>query len=98
MLDIKKIRTKEGLTQKEFAEKLGIERSQISNLESGTRPPSIKVIKKIKEVFPSEFDENAISEPSVSYGVDYKSKYFELLEQYKIISDKLTNCLESKIK
>ena len=44
---IKEVRKKAGLTQQEFADKLGISRSNIGNYESGSRAPIDAAIKLI---------------------------------------------------
>ncbi|WP_195270307.1 helix-turn-helix transcriptional regulator [Eubacterium sp. 1001713B170207_170306_E7] len=48
---IKEIRKKEGLTQKEFAEKLGLVQATISAYEKGIRSPTFKVMIDISEIF-----------------------------------------------
>lgn len=42
-------RTEENLTQKELAEKTGIDQAEISKLENGTRNPSIKLLQRIAD-------------------------------------------------
>lgn len=42
-------RTSQNLTQKELAEKTGINQADISKLENGTRNPSIKLLKRLAE-------------------------------------------------
>lgn len=44
---IKTIRTKEGLTQEEFAAKLGISRGNYSQIELGRQNPTLEIIAKI---------------------------------------------------
>ena len=44
---IKKIRSKQGLTQEELAEKAKIDLTSVSEIESGMRNPSLKTIHKI---------------------------------------------------
>lgn len=51
MLNLKNIRKKANLTSKELAEKLYISQSSISQYENGKRRPSIKVAKRIAELF-----------------------------------------------
>ncbi len=45
------LRYKEDLTQAEFAEKLGITQTMISEMESGKRAISVKMAKRIESVF-----------------------------------------------
>ena len=42
-----KIRTEQGLTQKELADKIGTRQSNISRLESGEYNPSLEFLKKV---------------------------------------------------
>lgn len=42
-----KLRIKNGLTQKELAEKIGTKQSAVSRLESGNGNPSLKCLEKI---------------------------------------------------
>lgn len=53
---IKEIRTKNKLTQKQFAEKFYITEKAISNYENGLRLPDIKLITKICETFNISMD------------------------------------------
>lgn len=51
LLDIRK---REGLTQEEFSDKLGITLSHYSKIEGGSRNPSYNFLRKFKKVFPNE--------------------------------------------
>lgn len=42
-------RTSQNLTQKQLAEKTGINQSDISKLENGTRNPSVNLLKRLAE-------------------------------------------------
>ncbi len=44
---IQKLRKETGLTQEEFAEKLGISRTHMGHIEQGRKTPSIKLMEKI---------------------------------------------------
>ena len=46
---IKDIRKKNNLTQKELAERTGINQADISKLENGTRNPSVNLLKRLAE-------------------------------------------------
>lgn len=48
------IRKKEGLTQEEFANKLGVTLSHYSKIEVSSRNPSYNFLKKFKKAFPNE--------------------------------------------
>lgn len=42
-------RTSQNMTQKELAEKIGMNQADISKLENGTRNPSVNLLKKLAE-------------------------------------------------
>ena len=46
---IVKARTSQNLTQKELAERTGINQADISKLENGTRNPSVALLKRLAE-------------------------------------------------
>lgn len=48
---IKQVRQSEGLTQAEFAEKIGLSRNYIAMIEIGQREPSNRTIKDICRIF-----------------------------------------------
>uniref|UniRef100_UPI00355C9ED4 DBP48 n=1 Tax=synthetic construct TaxID=32630 RepID=UPI00355C9ED4 len=48
--EVKERRKELGLTQRELAEKLGVSRSTVSDIENGRRLPSEELLKKIKEI------------------------------------------------
>lgn len=54
MVDLRKIREAAGITQEQLAEKVGVIRQTISNIECGLSSPSIPTAKAIAEVL--EFD------------------------------------------
>ena len=45
--NIKSIRKEKKITQKELAERTGINQADISKLENGTRNPSLKMLKRL---------------------------------------------------
>ncbi len=45
------LRAKEDLTQKQFAEKLGVKQHHISEMENNRRPISVQMAKKIQSIF-----------------------------------------------
>lgn len=49
MLKIKEYRKKKGLTQKDFAENLGLSQNSMSQYETGTREPNILTLVQIAE-------------------------------------------------
>lgn len=48
--NLKEMRIKKGYTQHELAKKIGIERSFYTNIELGTKNPSLRVAMRIKQV------------------------------------------------
>lgn len=54
MIDLKKTRENAGMTQEQLAEKVGVIRQTISNIECGVALPSIPTARAIAEVL--EFD------------------------------------------
>jgi len=51
LLDIRKFMVQEGLTQNELADKLGISRSTMSNILAGRYTLSMKVAKKLSDLY-----------------------------------------------
>lgn len=49
------LRTREDLTQAEMAARLGVSQNAISEMESGKRPISVKMAKRIEEEFKSPY-------------------------------------------
>jgi len=45
------LRTREGITQKQMAEQLGLRQHHISEMEKGTRPISLDMAKRISKTF-----------------------------------------------
>jgi len=56
MKNLKKIRKKQGLTQCQLAEKVGVNRITICRWEKGTRLPSIACLMKLIEVLHCRMD------------------------------------------
>jgi len=48
---IRGLRTREGITQKELARRLGVTQNNISDMERGKRAVSVKMAKRIEEEF-----------------------------------------------
>lgn len=57
MRTIKKLRIIQGLTQKNLAERVGISRANLTNIENGRRTPSIKTARKLANALGSTIDE-----------------------------------------
>ena len=58
-MNIKELRTKEGLSQSALAKKLGIATSAIGHMENGRMKVSAKIANKVKEVFGVVLDTEA---------------------------------------
>ena len=54
---IRVLRTANNMTQREFAEKLGISNSYLSEIESDARLPSLKMLYKISKLLNFSMDE-----------------------------------------
>ena len=50
MIDLKKVRQDNGLTQTALAEAAGVVRQTISNIECGINAPSVDLAKKLAEI------------------------------------------------
>lgn len=48
---LKGLRSREGLSQVEFAKKIGVTQANLSKMENGTRPIGMSVAKRIAKVF-----------------------------------------------
>jgi transcriptional regulator with XRE-family HTH domain len=82
---IKKIRTNNKLSQKEFAEKIGIGQSSISELEKGNAKPSVETLESISKNFKISID-------YIVHGEEYSQKNNENKNE---ISTKETNIINT---
>ena len=57
--NLKKYRTKKGISQEEMAKKISVHATHLSRYERGLSAPSIEVVKKIAEVLDVSIDELA---------------------------------------
>lgn len=57
MVDLKKVRMEKGLTQEQLAEKVGVIRQTISNIECGLMRPSVETAKIIANVLEIDWTE-----------------------------------------
>lgn len=96
MIDIKKFRKEQKLTQVEFGKRIGYTHAYISNVENGKEPVTDNFLNKLHEVFGLEVEEYKsynqrieVDDPGEEYRVKWKEKYYELLEKYN-------RCLEEK--
>lgn len=51
------VRKAKGYSQSEFAEKLGVSQATVSQIESYRRKPSVKILKRITEVWDLSMDQ-----------------------------------------
>ena len=49
------LRTKEGITQKQLAERLGITQTRVSEMENGVRPISVAMAKRIAKAYGTSY-------------------------------------------
>ena len=54
--NLKSMRKREQLTQKELADKTGLTRSRINNYERGVREPDLKTLELLAEFFEVDFN------------------------------------------
>ncbi|WP_434642685.1 helix-turn-helix transcriptional regulator [Thermoanaerobacterium thermosaccharolyticum] len=54
---LREIRKNAGLTQKEIAKKIGIDRASYANIELGKRDPSLEIAIKIANLFGKKVDD-----------------------------------------
>lgn len=57
MLELKKFRKKQNLTQKELAQRLNVCPNTISQYETGDREPNLSVLKRMSNVLKCSLDE-----------------------------------------
>lgn len=57
MINIKKYREKQGLLQKELAEKLNVKRTTITNWENGLTSPRVSLLPKIAKILKCKIDD-----------------------------------------
>lgn len=75
---IKLIRQQLKLTQQQFAEKIGVSRSHISNLENGNEMPSNSLLLFISTIFPVNHDWLLYEDGDMLYsGTESENKVFE---------------------
>jgi transcriptional regulator with XRE-family HTH domain len=64
--NIQKVRTKADFKQKQLAQALGLDQATISRFENNSRSPSIKLLKRMAEIFGCSFAELVTEEPEES--------------------------------
>lgn len=55
-MNLKNLRMSKKLTQKQLAERLGVERTTVSMWETGNSSPSLEILKKIAQVLDCSID------------------------------------------
>jgi transcriptional regulator with XRE-family HTH domain len=58
---VKRLRTRTGLVQKEFAERVGLTQPQVSKYEKGRIKPPLAVLMRFYKRFPAEFKAIGVS-------------------------------------
>jgi transcriptional regulator with XRE-family HTH domain len=92
MFDFKIFREKNDFTQKEIADYFGVSQAFISQIEKKIRPVPDHFISKIKA------DNMLISEPmDLGENIDYREKYYAVLEENRVLNQKHTRALEKVI-
>ncbi len=79
---IKLLRTAMGVQQDELANKLGISRSYLSQIEKGKKEPSLKILKRIAEYFemPPALLVESKSENNSALNVELEKIFIDLLK------------------
>lgn len=73
MIDLKKMRVRKKLLQKELANAVGIAPPYYSMIEAKKRTPSIKIVKKLAQVLDFPW-EDFFSEEDTNKTIDFKAK------------------------
>lgn len=80
-VNLKRIRTEKGMSQADLCRELGVDKSSISNIESGKQNPTLATIKRIADALDVSIDklmiERCINTPTF---LDNKTGFFELAE------------------
>lgn len=95
---LKELREKNGITQKELGEKLGLNKNAVSTYEIGSREPNLEKIKKLAKIFncsvdyligASDIESKAYSDYVIYYDKDEEKrlKVKDLLKIYKMIKE-----------
>lgn len=87
--NLRAVRERKGLTQKEVAESIGVAKSTYSLYESGNREPNIQTIKKIADLLNTSADEllglNDEPETIAAHkdGENFTPEELKKIEEYK---------------
>ncbi len=73
---VKDIRKSNDLTQKEFAEKLGVETNYVSMIERGERMPSLNLLANISDTFSVELHQIFLRAEMPELGDNLKRAYY----------------------
>lgn len=101
---LKELRTSRGWRQVEVADKVGLSRSQISNIESGKRALTLSTLKRFCEVFNIDISYFGIETDNYNEAVDltsrleaiFKSEYIDEAKKDEIYRDIMRIYLDSK--
>ena len=95
--NIRKLRHAQGLTQPEFAEKIGVSRNSLSRYENGSSPISTDIIDRICQAFQVSYREivgeekmiNPLEEYQLSFKIDlFKERAASILARLYHFQDK----------
>lgn len=101
---LKELRVSRGWRQVEVADKVGLSRSQISNIESGKRALTLSTLKRFCEVFNIDISYFGIETDNYNEAVDltsrleaiFKSEYIDDAKKDEIYRDIMRIYLDSK--
>ena len=96
--NLKKMRKKRGLTQKELADLVGIKRSTVAGYESKDQEPSYEILKKISDTLKCSIDtllkfngDNAVKEKALLKKITINKDLEKLLDNLKDMDSKEIN-------
>lgn len=96
--NLKIMRKKRGLTQKELADLVGIKRSTVAGYESKNQEPSYEILKKISDTLQCSIDtlldfneKNAVKEKAVLKKITANKELEELIDNLKEMDSKDIN-------
>lgn len=89
LVKLKEIRTTKGFTQKELAEKVGVDTSSISKYETGVAEPSYEVLMKLARVLGVSIDSFSDVEIEADDTEQEILEYLRNNPEFKILFDRI---------
>ena len=80
--NLKELRSKQGITQKQLAEHLKISPQSVSKWEKGEALPSIDFLPKLAECLNCDINALFISHPESTYNIELLKEFFALMTEY----------------